>query len=162
MRKKKTTRREVLLRQAKLQMMASGEIECAEDNRPIPQSLQTLYQELNDEHFNGELPDIPVVWNPGLRRAMGKAFYRSEGKGKRRGTRKGCEPVRIEIQQGKQWTPRALRKTMIHEMCHCWAYKYHGEVGHGTQFWKKMRKLGYQQGHRFPNQLPGEGDIYCL
>lgn len=160
-RKRKTSPRQRMLDAAKRQMMQSGEIHCAEDNRPVPETLQELYDELNLEHFRGELPDIPVIWNPGLRRALGKAYYTSAGKGKKRGTRKDCNPVKIEIQRGREWTPRFLRKVLIHEMCHCWAYKYHGEVGHGPQFWKKMRKLGYQKGHRFQNQQPGEGDVWC-
>ena len=162
MAKKRTSRREMILRQAKLQMMASGEIRCAEDNRPIPQSLELLYQQLNEEHFDGCLPDIPVVWNPRLHRALGKAFYTSAGMGKKRGTRKRCSAVRIEIQRGHRFTPRFLRKVMIHEMCHCWAYQEFGEVGHGPRFWKKMRSLGYQEGHRFNNQLINEADKYCL
>jgi len=160
--RKKLTRRQMLLNAAKRQMMDSGELWCREDNRAVPDTLPELYEELNNELFGGELPeDLPVVWNSKLTRALGKAFYSSTGV-KTRGKRKDCTPVRIEIQRGHRFTPRFLRKVMTHEMCHIWAYMHHDEVGHGKMFWKKMREVGYREGHRFRNQRPDEADKYCL
>lgn len=161
MAKKRKTRREMLLSAAKRQMIESGELEVRNDNRPVPESLEDLFDQINAEDFDGKLPRIPVRWNPGLKRALGKAHYTSAGKGKKRGTRKDCSATLIEIQSGRMWTDRFLRKVMTHEMCHVWAFTFCGEVGHGPQFWKKMRKLGYQKGHRFPGQRPGEGDVWC-
>ena len=162
MSRKRTTSRSQLLRNAaKLQMMASGEIFCRNDTRPIPGTLKELYNELNDELFDGQLPDIPVYYNDTLRRSLGRASCSSDGKAGR-GKRKGCRATAIEIRGGFPFTPRFLRKVMAHEMCHVWSFEEYGEVGHGPQFWKKMRGVGYTDGHRFPGQQRNETDIYCL
>ena len=148
--------------EAKRQMRSSGFIECYEDNRPIPPILDVLYMDLNKELFDDELPeDLPIVVNPRLNRSFGRAVCTSEGKGKRRGTRKNVKPVRIEISGTHTFTNRHMRKTMTHEMCHIWAFIKFGEVGHGQMFWKKMRELKYPEGHVFENQLSSERDKYC-
>ncbi len=162
MARKKLSRHQMLLNAAKRQMIESGDIDVRNDTRPVPESLKELYDEINREDFDSQLPEIPVTWNANLTRVLGRARSVSEGKGKKRGTRKGCQAVGIEIKATHAWTDRFLRKVMAHEMCHVWAFTFCGEVGHGPQFWKKMRKLGYQKGHRFPNQQKGEGDKYCV
>lgn len=161
--RKKLTRRQMLLNAAKRQMMESGEIDCRNDTRPVPGTLEELYAQINQEDFDGCLPEgLPILWNPRLRRALGKAFYSATSKGKKRGHREGCTPVKIEMRSGWDWTDRFMRKVLTHEMCHCWAYQEHGEVGHGKRFWKKMRSLGYMEGHRFPFQTANEADKYCV
>ena len=142
-----------LLLQAKRQIIKS-EVEFSEDNRPV-YSLRFCYQQLNNELFDGSLPsDLPVTYNNRLRRMLGKAFYRYEYGGE-------MVPIRIEIQGGHRWTNRFLRKTLIHEMCHIWAYQEHNEDGHGRMFWSKMRELGYPKTHDWDDSQHYERDIYC-
>ena len=43
-------------------------------------NLPAMYKKLNNELFGGELPTIPVVWNPRLKRSLGRAHYRTEGR----------------------------------------------------------------------------------
>ena len=146
-------------KQAKLQMIKNGDLSPHEDARPLL-SLEDMYDEYNHELFDGMLPEALVVrWNPKLRRAYGKAFYTATGKGKVRGTRVGCKPTHIEIKPGL--TARMTRKTLVHEMCHIWAFSKHGEVGHGPHFWTRMSKCGYRRGHFFANQLKREADKWA-
>ena len=142
-----------LLLQAKRQMYRA-EVEFSEDTRPV-HSLYFCYQQLNNELFDGILPgDLTVVYNSRLRRMLGKAFYKYEYGG-------NMVPVRIEIRRKHRWTNRFLRKVMIHEMCHIWAYQEHNESGHGRMFWSKMRELGYPKTHDWDNSEQHERDIYC-
>ena len=146
-------------KKAKLQMIANGDLKMHEDARPLGE-LEDMYDEYNHSLFGGTLPTaLPVVWNAGLRRAYGKAFYTASGKGKVRGTRTGCKPKKIEMKPGL--TPRMTRKTLVHEMCHIWAFMTHGEVGHGPRFWLQMKKCGYRKGHFFANQLAREEDKWA-
>ena len=144
---------------AKKQMRDSGFLKCYEDVRPIT-DLQYAYDEMNAELFGNELPDIPVEWNPRLRRCFAKAKCTSLGKGKRRGTRKNVRAIGIEVSANHAFTPRQLRKTLVHEMCHVWCFVKWGEVGHGPMFWKKMAEVKYPKGHVFHNQLDSERDVY--
>ena len=51
------------------------ELQMHEDNREIPDDIRQLYADLNAELFDSSLPDgLPVYWNSGLRRALGKCF----------------------------------------------------------------------------------------
>jgi len=148
-------RRKALLEEAKRQMYSNGTLNYKIDRRPV-WGLQELYLELNDELFNGELPeDLPVLYSSSLNKGRtkstcyGKCYYNSQGIS-RRGHRKGCKAVKIEIKPGM--TPAQTRKTLVHEMCHAFCFNRFGEVGHGKQFWLKMRKCGYPKGHSLPDQ----------
>jgi|TARA_X000001382_G_scaffold21038_1_gene12752 predicted SprT family Zn-dependent metalloprotease len=143
--------RKAMLEEAKRQMYRN-EVVFSEDNRPV-NSIKALYAELNEEIFNGELPHIEVKMNGRLRKTLGKAFYLLEAGGRMR-------PTRIEIKKSHRWTPRFLRKVMIHEMCHIWAYEFHNEKGHGRKFWLKMKELGYPKTHNWTDAQSFEKDIY--
>jgi hypothetical protein len=148
-------RRKALLEEAKRQMYSNGSLKHQVDERPVD-DLQQLYLDLNDELFNSDLPeDLPVIYSFNLNNrrtkstCYGKCYYSSQGISKR-GHRKKCKAVKIEIKPGM--TPSQTRKTLVHEMCHAFCFNRFGEVGHGRQFWLKMRKCGYPKGHSLPNQ----------
>lgn len=143
--------REAMLEEAKRQMYRNT-VEFAEDTRPVS-SIKLLYTQLNSELFNNELPKIEVKMNGRLRRTLGKAYYIIESGGKFR-------PTKIEIKKSHKWTARFLRKVMIHEMCHVWAYQFHNEDGHGKKFWGKMSELGYPKTHCWSDALSCEKDIW--
>jgi predicted SprT family Zn-dependent metalloprotease len=143
--------REALLDQAKRQMI-QRDVTFSEDNRPVS-SVKALYAELNQELFGGTLPQIEVKLNGRLKKSLGKAFYIIESGGKLR-------PTGIEIKKDHHWTPRFLRKVMIHEMCHIWSYQLHNEEGHGQKFWSKMKELGYPKTHTWPDALSFEKDVW--
>ena len=147
--------RKSVLAKVKNQMYESGQLSNKVDDRPYD-SLTNLYLSLNDELFNGALPqDLPVVYsfelNKGRRTTTcyGKCYYQSDGLTKK-GHRKNCRAVKIEIKPGM--TAAETRKTLVHEMCHAYCFNKFGEVGHGKQFWIQMRKCGYPRGHELPTQ----------
>ena len=113
-----------------------------------------MYNQLNKELFDGELPDIPVVFNNRLRRTLGKAYYRIDCGGI-------LVPTRIELRTNHRWTDRFKRKVLTHEMCHVWAYHVFNEDGHGKMFWKKMTEVGYPKFHDWEDAKLWEKDIYC-
>ena len=144
-------------KQAKLQMIASGELKPTEDDRPVV-DLMEAYLEYNTSLFNDELPkDLQVIYNPRLRRIYGRCSIKHSGKtGGKPGTRQGCSVASINIKPGL--THRATRKTLVHEMCHAYAALKWGEVGHGPNFWQTMKKCGYHRGHDFANPGDRESD----
>ena len=162
-----TSNRKSLILRFKKQLAEEGKLDAFKiDDRPIPDSLRELYLQLNDELFDNCLPeDLLVVWsttlNKGRRktRCYGRAHCKHDGISKQ-GHRINCRPVKIEIAIGM--SDRQTRKTLVHEMCHAFCFQEYGEVGHGKQFWIKMRKCGYPKGHIFPNEIQGERDKWAL
>ncbi len=148
---------EHIKKQAKLQMIASGDLKPHEDDRPIP-DLYEAYREYNEELFGGELPDdLLVKYNFRLKKIYGRCRIKHSGKkGPKAGTRVGCSVVAIELKHGR--TDRSTRKTLVHEMCHAYVAIKFGEVGHGPNFWQVMKKCGYHRGHSFANPQPREND----
>ena len=148
---------EHIKKQAKLQMIANGDLKPHEDDRPIP-DLVAAFQEYNETLFSGFIPVTTLVrYNPRLRRIYGRCCIKSSTKkGARVGTRVGCSVSSIDIKPGL--TDRATRKTLVHEMCHAYAALKWGEIGHGPNFWQQMKKCGYHKGHDFANPGPRERD----
>ena len=98
-------------------------------------NVQHLFDQLNQELFDGHLPHIPCVENGRLRKTLGRchmAYIRKQKK---------WEPRKIDLQKGL--TAEQLRKTMVHEMCHAWASIHHGETGHGKYFTGKPAAYRY-------------------
>ena len=104
-------------------------------------NLNSMYAELNQKFFNGELPVLPVKWNGRLSTSMGRTHYKRKNKQSR------WECTLIDVRVGL--TPQHLHKTMVHEMCHVWAIHKHQSRGHTPIFWKKMKECGYPDGHSF-------------
>jgi predicted SprT family Zn-dependent metalloprotease len=153
--------RKAMLKAAKHQYFRK-KFDMSEDNRPVisaGMTMKCLYDQLNRELFDNDLPDIPVVFNSRLTRTLGLAYYRYDSGAV-------VVPVKIEIRKKHRWTNRFLRKVMIHEMCHIWAYHFHnedkgGENGHGPKFWAKMNELGYPKTHDWDDSEEHEKDIWC-
>ena len=147
-------RKKALLEEAKRQMHSAGTLTYHSDDRPIG-DLKQLYLDLNEELFDSALPEeLPVLYSFNLNKrrtkstCYGKCYYNSQGIS-HRGHRKACKAAKIEIKPGM--SPAQTRKTLVHEMCHAFCFNRFGEVGHGKQFWLKMRKCGYPKGHSLPS-----------
>ena len=106
---------------------------------PGDPNLMRLYQQLNAQYFDGQLPMLPCVYNSRLRTAMGRTLL------ERKGRRRSWTPVLIDI--SARLESAHLRKTMVHEMCHVWCCIHHEDTGHSELFWQKMSKCGYPIGH---------------
>ena len=143
--------KQLILDQVKRQIYKKQNI-YAEDNRPV-ESIKLLYSQLNKELFENSLPSIEVKFNSRLRKTLGKASYIVDTSG-------NLVPIKIEIKKNHKWSNRFLRKVMIHEMCHVWAFHFHNEKKHGPNFWCKMKELGYPNTHHWEDALDCEKDIY--
>lgn len=110
--------------------------------------IRAMFDRLNDEHFNGEIPDIPVVWNNRLRTTAGRCHYKRVGL--------GIEPKKIEMAnrlfEANDWDMEKVERTLIHEMVHAYlAHKYNVR-GHNWQFQQMMTDItGERKNHRCHN-----------
>ena len=82
------------------------EREEAEQARFRAVDLKTLYREINDDSFEGQLPDaVEVVWDDDLGpRILGTTYYSPK--------------TVIHIDRQKVTTEKRLLNVMRHEMCH--------------------------------------------
>ncbi len=93
--------------------------------------LSGLYQEINQESFNGELSDATVEWAE-LPDDYGKTRFYSDGR------------VEIGIDRDSVTDEEQLTETMQHEMCHV---ATHDEVvrlhqdDHGEEFQSCMKRF---------------------
>ena len=56
----------------------------------IRPNIKVMFHRLNDEHFNGEIPDIPVVWNTRMTTTAGYCRYK-------RGRDRTLVPTKIDM-----------------------------------------------------------------
>lgn len=103
--------------------------------------LNQMYDDLNLQLFDGELPKVQCVWNGRLTRSLGRTKYKRQNKSSK------WEVFLIDIQFGL--TDQHLHKTMVHEMCHVWAIHFYQDTRHSVRFWKQMNACGYPDGHTF-------------
>ncbi len=130
-----------------------------EDTRPLPATLDELYDQLNAELFGGTLPKIPCNYVTDMR-SHGRIRYRGTKTGNW-GSRQWHNVVLTDISLLPGMTVRAVRKTMVHEMCHAWELVFLGRGGHDTNWWDAMTRCGYPKDHTFRDAIgPGETDYY--
>lgn len=90
--------------------------------------LQLLFAELNNLHFDGEIPAHRIAYNARFANLAGRITYK---------------PPLIELSP-KHFKDNfeALRETLLHEMIHAWLFARGENPGHTPAFKKKMRELG--------------------
>jgi predicted SprT family Zn-dependent metalloprotease len=95
---------------------------------PDVAELQLLFAELNNLHFNGEIPAHRIAYNARFANLAGRITYK---------------PPLIELSP-KHFKENfeALRETLLHEMIHAWLYARGENPGHTGAFKKKMKELG--------------------
>jgi predicted SprT family Zn-dependent metalloprotease len=95
---------------------------------PDVAELQLLFAELNNLHFNGEIPAHRIAYNARFGNLAGRITYK---------------PPLIELSPKHfKDNEEALRETLLHEMIHAWLYARGENPGHTATFKKKMRELG--------------------
>lgn len=114
-------------------------------------NLTTMFDRLNREHFGGEVPSIPCIWNQRLRTTAGYCRYKRSG-----GLFSVLSPVRIELSEklfaSMDYDLAKVERTMVHEMCHAWCVTKYQEKGHNWRFQQKMQHItGELVNHRCHN-----------
>ena len=108
--------------------------------------FQQAYDHFNVTLFQSELPKCQITMS---RKANTLGFYVNKiwkaGKDH-------LDEISLNPDAFKDRTTEDTLSTLVHEMCHAYCFDKFGEVGHGKQFWIKMRKVGYPRGHELPSQ----------
>lgn len=124
--------------------------------------IKAMFVRLNDEHFNGEIPDIPVVWNTRMTTTAGYCRYRSSvgvkdykpGGALRLGH--SLEPYKIDLSnklfRNEGYDLAKIERTLIHEMVHAYLVHKYNEKGHTPRFQRMMTRItGEYKNHRCHN-----------
>ena len=118
-------------------------------------SLEALFREINDEHFDGFL-DAPVfAWNSRLRSGAGRFIP-----GSRKFFREA--PPKIEVASyllAEEGAEALIKDTVAHEMIHLWLWVRKKPYGHTVEFLTKMRVMGATRYNPVP-KLRGPKYIY--
>lgn len=113
-------------------------------------NIKAMFHELNETHFGGEIPDIPVVWNTRMTTTAGycrykKDFYSGE-----------MRPWKIDLSdklfRNEGYDHSKVERTLIHEMVHAFLVHKYNEGGHTARFQRMMTDItGERKNHRCHN-----------
>ena len=96
--------------------------------------LTTRWHELNAEHFDGGLREIPIALSGRMKRRLGQLVYQ----------RSSSVPIEIVIKRSfahrSAWAH--VDETLLHEMVHQWQAETGRPVDHGREFRRKAREVG--------------------
>ncbi len=120
-------------------------------------NIKAMFLELNDKHFNGEIPDLPVVWNTRMTTTAGYCRYKRSGLAEpfaRRG--QALEPTKIDLSdklfRHLDYDLAKIENTLIHEMVHAYLVHKYNEKGHTRRFQQMMTNItGEYKNHRCHN-----------
>jgi hypothetical protein len=99
---------------------------------PVLQRLGLVFQALNQRHFMGSLPAIPIRLSGRMRTRLGQLSMSRDGR-----------PAEITISRqhlSHGWDE--VEHTLLHEMVHLWQCSDGHAVDHGPQFRAKAREVG--------------------
>jgi SprT-like family len=107
--------------------------------KPSDPELLALYRTINQRHFAGRLPDMPVQWEPRLMDvgALASQRFTLEGMFGHMGDR-----AAILLNASLRSDPAALRRALCHEMVHAYLYEI-GDTStdHGPAFQTELKRL---------------------
>lgn len=112
--------------------------------------LESLFQELNQQHFQRELPLPELEWNSRLSSSAGRFCP---------GSRNLLFPraPKIEIATYLRKIPESdfhIRDTMLHEMVHYILWHRRRPYGHTPEFHQILKKVGARRYNPVPNLKP--------
>jgi predicted SprT family Zn-dependent metalloprotease len=116
--------------------------------------IKAMFVRLNNEHFNGEIPDIPVVWNARMTTTAGYCRYKRSGIVETFTRREqALEPTKIDMSdklfRHLDYDLEKIERTMIHEMVHAYLVHKYNEKGHTARFQRMMTNItGEYKNHR--------------
>jgi len=124
-------------------------------------NIKEMFHRLNDEHFDGEIPDIPVVWNGRMTTTAGYCRYKRSGLAETlayatRGRGQNLEPYQIDLSvklfRNENFDLEKIERTLIHEMVHAYLVHKYNEKGHTARFQRMMTNItGEYKNHRCHN-----------
>lgn len=115
-------------------------------------NIKQMFTRLNSQHFNNEIPDIPVVWNTRMTTTAGYCRYkktRSDWAG-------SLTPWKIDLSdklfRNEGYDLAKIERTLIHEMVHAYLIHKYNEKGHTARFQRMMTDItGEHKNHRCHN-----------
>ena len=119
-------------------------------NSDLLVSLEAIFEEINQTHFDGfmDLPDL--VWNSRLRACAGRFFP-----GSRRLLIQFRPKIEIATYLLEEANAKALiTDTLAHEMIHLWLWVRRKPYGHTTEFLNKMKQMGVSRYNPVPRTRP--------
>lgn len=119
--------------------------------------LASLFERINDEHFDGFLEAPDLRWNPRLRSSAGRFIP-----GSRKFFRQA--PPAIEIASYLIEEERAaalIADTLAHEMIHYWLWVRRKPYGHTAEFHAKMNLMGVSRYNPVPKSRPYKYVYLC-
>jgi len=132
-----------VLAEAKRQMRLNGSLRRHEPASLEGKTLDELFDEYNDEYFQGKLPKIPCSFVAGMRKsAIGLYFWHGTKMGKRK--IKNGRGLRIELCSRRVTEPSKIRGVLLHEMCHHYVMERCGSHGHGPEWRRAMQRCGFR------------------
>ena len=116
------------------------------ESRP---NISDMFCFLNEKHFGGEIPAIPVVWNSRMTTTAGYCRFKRYA---------GFElrPTKIDLSdrlfRSLGYDTEKIERTLIHEMVHAYLIHKHNEKGHTARFQRMMTDItGERKNHRCHN-----------
>jgi len=118
--------------------------------------IKTMFVELNDEHFGGKIPDIPVVWNKRMTTTAGYCRYKRSRVLALMGDRQELTVTKIDLSyqlfEKLGFDIDKVKRTLIHEMVHAFLVHTYNERGHKWRFQQMMTDItGEYKNHRCHN-----------
>lgn len=127
-------------------------------------NLKSIYKELNQKFFYGELPNITLKWNGKLKRAVGRAFVRYLGTKTSYSFVKYLDEIptsqvqiqmntlKIDISTAFNMQLEDIKAVMLHEMVHILLYtkKKLGDHHDSSEFKNWIKKLREESGYNIP------------
>jgi len=123
----------------------------------IRPNIKAMFHRLNDEHFNGEIPDIPVVWNTRMTTTAGYCRYKRSGLAESFSSGgQTLEPYKIDLSdklfRHLDFDLDKIERTLTHEMVHAYLVHKYNEKGHTRNFQNMMIRItGEYKNHRCHN-----------
>jgi predicted SprT family Zn-dependent metalloprotease len=129
--------------------------------------LRSIFNELNEKHFDGFL-DMPVLrWNSRLRASAGRFTPGSRNQKALWWKPPIYKEPRLPIIEFARYlldepnSQELLRDTMAHELVHYWLWARGRPYGHTEEFMRKLEQLGASRWNPVPRTRPYKYAYRC-